>query len=487
MDGKSYLPSRSLNMYAFGNNNRGLHMPATRIVAGRIDIVEPGEAPRPYERFVITLNPDGGRTLRTVTRSPAGDLLRDVNMMVDRDWRPVEGVGRLFLKGELAGTVLRRVFPGRLDSYYWRPGEPMDHAVLEAPANMTLGFHPIIGDAWKTNLMSTDHAEPQEVVVYTVSNTWFGGTLGHGHAAQQRGVRRPGGSRAAGGRGPRALPLDATARKGTAHLADGRGAPSGSDGSGVGRAAGILLSTGGRRGGTRRGMMAAGPSGGGRDRCLTPACAGPGAFDDRESARHRPAVVRRAYLDSRWGQTHVRISGARGLGPPLLLLHPTPKSGWIYETLMGRLGHRCFAIAPDTPGYGASDPPARPASIEDLAVAIMEAVTAWAPEGPVDVMGYHTGSVLAVALSRLYPERVRRLVLTSLPAYDAPTRAAKLEGLSSWPAPEIEGGHLGRLWSIMRARAHPALGVDWLHASFAENLRPGRRGLGATLRSMDTT
>lgn len=189
-----------------------------------------------------------------------------------------------------------------------------------------------------------------------------------------------------------------------------------------------------------------------------------------------PAVVRRAYLDSRWGQTHVRISGARGLGPPLLLLHPTPKSGWIYETLMGRLGHRCFAIAPDTPGYGASDPPARPASIEDLAVAIMEAVTPLAPEGPVDVMGYHTGSVLAVALSRLYPERVGRLVLTSLPAYDAPTRAAKLEGLSSWPAPEIEGGHLGRLWSIMRARTHPALGVDWLHASFAENLRPGRRG-----------
>jgi hypothetical protein len=154
---------------------------ATKIVAGRIEIVELGEAPRPYERFTITLNPDGSRTLRTVTRSPAGDLLRDVNMMVGADWRPIEGMGRLFLKGELAGTVLRRVSGDRLDSYLWRPGEAMDHAVLEAPENMTLGFHPITGDAWKTNLLSTAHHEPQEVVVYTVSNTWYGGTLSHGH------------------------------------------------------------------------------------------------------------------------------------------------------------------------------------------------------------------------------------------------------------------------------------------------------------------
>lgn len=156
-------------------------MSATKIVAGRIDIVEPGHAPQSYERFTITLNPDGGRTLRTVTRSPAGDLLRDVNMMVDRDWKPVEGMGRLFLKGELAGTILRRVSGERLDSYHWRPGEPMDHAVLEAVPGMTLGFHPITGDAWKTNLLSTAHTEPQDLAVYTVSNTWFGGTLGHGH------------------------------------------------------------------------------------------------------------------------------------------------------------------------------------------------------------------------------------------------------------------------------------------------------------------
>ena len=188
------------------------------------------------------------------------------------------------------------------------------------------------------------------------------------------------------------------------------------------------------------------------------------------------AFVRRAYVDGRWGQLHVRTAGGPGAWPPLLLLHPTPKSGWIFETLMGRLGRERLVIAPDTPGYGASDPPPEPASIEDLAGALLEAADAVAPGGVIDVLGYHTGSVLAVAMAALRPERVRRLILVSLPAYDAETRAAKLEGLSSWPAPDIDGGHLTRLWTTVRRRANPALSAEWLHASVTENLRPGRRG-----------
>lgn len=193
------------------------------------------------------------------------------------------------------------------------------------------------------------------------------------------------------------------------------------------------------------------------------------------TAAAKPAL-RRLYVDGRWGQIHLRTAGAAGRAPPLLLLHPTPKSGWIFETLMGCLAPDRQVIAPDTPGYGASDPPPAPAAIEDLAAELLNAVESLVPDGPVDVLGYHTGSVLAAAMASLRPERVRRLILVSLPAYDATTRAAKLAGLASWPAPEIGGEHLTRLWDIMRRRANPAVGADWLHASFAENLRPGRRG-----------
>jgi hypothetical protein len=150
------------------------------IYTGRIDLTEPDGVRSDYERFILTVNPDGSRTLRTVTRSPKGDLLRDVNQMVAADWRPVEVVGRLFFKNEFQGTVMRRVVGEQLHSYVWTPEAPMDHAVLEAPPRMTLGFHPIFHDAWKMSYLDLGHHEYQDILTHTVSNTWNGRSLGHG-------------------------------------------------------------------------------------------------------------------------------------------------------------------------------------------------------------------------------------------------------------------------------------------------------------------
>jgi len=62
------------------------------IYQGQLDIVLPDGSRHDYERFIITRNPDGSRTMRTVTKSPKGDLLRDVNQMVRADWRPIEAM-----------------------------------------------------------------------------------------------------------------------------------------------------------------------------------------------------------------------------------------------------------------------------------------------------------------------------------------------------------------------------------------------------------
>jgi pimeloyl-ACP methyl ester carboxylesterase len=191
-------------------------------------------------------------------------------------------------------------------------------------------------------------------------------------------------------------------------------------------------------------------------------------------------TVKRDYVDSRWGQTHIRIGQGPADRPPLLMLHPTPKSGWIYEPLFAPLMQGRTVIAPDTPGYGASDAPPEPAAIEDFAaemLALMERLAAdgRVPAGPFDVMGYHTGSVTSVALAHLAPAAIRRLVLVSLAAYPADVRAAKRAGLVTWSGPREDGSHLAAMWTLMQSLFDRRIDTGWKHASLTENLRSGGR------------
>jgi pimeloyl-ACP methyl ester carboxylesterase len=192
------------------------------------------------------------------------------------------------------------------------------------------------------------------------------------------------------------------------------------------------------------------------------------------------SVIRRTYADGRWGQVHLRICGKDQGLPPLLLLHPTPKSGWIYEALMPALAAGRIVIAPDTPGYGASDAPPTPATMEEHAAALLTLIGDLAaigtiPAGPVDLMGYHTGSVVAVAAAQAAPEHVRKLVLVSLAAYPPDIRAAKTAALDRWPGPREDGSHLMAMWTLMQGLFDPRIDLDWKHESLTENLRSGAR------------
>ena len=153
---------------------------------GHILITEPGGSPQLYERFLLTDNPDGSRSLRTLTQSPKGDLLRDVNQMVAADWRPIETIGRLFYKGEAHGTVLRRVIGDRLHSYVWNQDTEMDYTTFDAPPNMSIGYHAIILDSWKMCFIDKSNPDLQDILVHSVSNTWNGRTLSHGEKIPSR-------------------------------------------------------------------------------------------------------------------------------------------------------------------------------------------------------------------------------------------------------------------------------------------------------------
>jgi pimeloyl-ACP methyl ester carboxylesterase/catechol 2,3-dioxygenase-like lactoylglutathione lyase family enzyme len=190
-------------------------------------------------------------------------------------------------------------------------------------------------------------------------------------------------------------------------------------------------------------------------------------------AAHGHTALRRKFVDYRYGQLHVRE--ARPLResasqPALLLFHQTPLSGRLYDSVLPLLAEDRVVYAVDTPGYGESDPPPRPLSIEQYAEAIGDFV-ATIP-GQVDVMGYHTGVLLSMELARTMPAKVRRAVLVSIPMFSDEVRA---DYEPNRDPIDSEGNYLATMWqSRMNARAD-GQSIERVAQLVAEKQRAGTR------------
>jgi pimeloyl-ACP methyl ester carboxylesterase len=191
--------------------------------------------------------------------------------------------------------------------------------------------------------------------------------------------------------------------------------------------------------------------------------------------------VTRAYATSRYGQLHYRIvtPTTAPTAPPLLCLHQTPSHSKDWMPVLPTLGQSRYVIAADTPGYGMSDAPPEPASIEDFAGVMAQLMTDLAaqaiiPTGQFDVMGFHTGSLVATELLRSLPDRVRRAVVFGLAAYPADIRGAKLDHLlQTFPVPANNLDHVEALWAIIQQLSDPRVTPEEKHINMAECLRLG--------------
>jgi pimeloyl-ACP methyl ester carboxylesterase len=191
----------------------------------------------------------------------------------------------------------------------------------------------------------------------------------------------------------------------------------------------------------------------------------------------------RAYAPGRYGQLHYRIVTPEQpvTAPPLLCMHQTPGNGVDWTAVLPTLGSNRVVIAVDTPGYGMSDAPPEPASIEDFAGIMLQLMSDLAdvgvvPAGAFDVMGFHTGSVIATEMAKRAPDRVRRAILFGLAAYPADTREDKLAALlTHFPKPANDLSHVEKLWNIIQELSDPRLTAEEKHVSMAECLRLGNR------------
>jgi 3-oxoadipate enol-lactonase len=104
-----------------------------------------------------------------------------------------------------------------------------------------------------------------------------------------------------------------------------------------------------------------------------------------------------------------------GAGPAVLLLHAFPLSGAMWRGLAERLRERYRVVAPDLRGFGGSDAPPGPLTMDqqaDDAAALLEHLGI----GRAAVVGLSMGGYIAFALWRRHPEKVAALALADTKA-----------------------------------------------------------------------
>ena len=166
--------------------------------------------------------------------------------------------------------------------------------------------------------------------------------------------------------------------------------------------------------------------------------------------------IRRGYIDAAGGQVHYREAGRLG-SPVLLLLHQSPSSSAMYEVLMRQLADHFHLLAPDTPGFGNSDPLPRQTGtleISDYAAVIAAFIAAF-DIAPCFVFGHHTGAAITVQLEHDFPGTARAVALSGPTLLTEEQRKALPRRATPLP-PVEDGSHLQAMWQRIREKDNGA-------------------------------
>jgi pimeloyl-ACP methyl ester carboxylesterase len=193
-------------------------------------------------------------------------------------------------------------------------------------------------------------------------------------------------------------------------------------------------------------------------------------------------MIKRRYVDGRWGHVHLRQCGE---GPPLVLLHQSPISSVQFQAGMAGLAKAGFcAIAIDTPGFGQSDPPPAPVTIPDYAEALVTTLDALG-HSQVHLLGHHTGASIAANFAGRWPARVNRLILNGVPLFSAEElaffRTFKFQAIK----PQADGSHLVAAWNQRLAATPGWTDIDAMHRYVVDMLAIPERNHWGFLAALD--
>lgn len=126
-----------------------------------------------------------------------------------------------------------------------------------------------------------------------------------------------------------------------------------------------------------------------------------------------------------------------------------------------------LVIAIDTAGFGQSEAPNAPQTLTQYAVSVANAIEALGLL-QVDVIGYHTGSLLGVELAVARPDLIRRLMLPGIPYQTGETQKATFDRVVVPQPPTADGSHLNKHWAFASRRLKDGVPLERVQQQFAD-------------------
>jgi pimeloyl-ACP methyl ester carboxylesterase len=160
------------------------------------------------------------------------------------------------------------------------------------------------------------------------------------------------------------------------------------------------------------------------------------------------AQIRKGFINTGAGQVHYRAAGS---GPPIILLHDSPRSSVLHTPLVDHFSDKFTAIAIDTPGYGNSTPlPSEPRpEIADFAGALAETILGFGVER-CPVYGFHTSSKILLEFAANHPERVAVAIMDGISLPPGDTDHAFIKSYMHPFTVTDTGSYLGEEWTRVR-------------------------------------
>jgi pimeloyl-ACP methyl ester carboxylesterase len=160
-----------------------------------------------------------------------------------------------------------------------------------------------------------------------------------------------------------------------------------------------------------------------------------------------------------------------GAGTPTLLLHGWGASSDLFAATIRGLGDGLDLIAPDFPGFGATEPPPAPWAVGDYVdwtLALMDALGV----AQANLVGHSFGGRVAIKLAALHPERVAKVVLTG---------AAGIRPKRSWRY-HAQVRTFKTMRTLAQSRYTPQLLREWAGAQVARQGSPDYKAASGTIR-----